>query len=85
MYQITDEEFEKAQRIIDEYHRERQQQAEWDLEEDEPDDEDYYERLEEDKELELAERAFNCRCGAWRFNSDKTKVLHLADCICGAE
>lgn len=40
---------------------------------------------EDEKQNELAERAFACTCGAWTFNKERTKVLHVADCICGAE
>jgi hypothetical protein len=80
---ITEEEFERAQAIIHEYHRERQQQADLELEEDDP--MNYEDEIEERRENERFERALNCECGAWVISQDKTKVLHVADCICGAE
>jgi hypothetical protein len=78
MYQITDDQFDKAQRIIDEYHRERQQQADSDLDDDEeydPDDDDFDEQ----------DTRYYCKCGAWEINPTTGKLVHCADCICGAE
>lgn len=40
--------------------------------------------LEERRENERAEIAMNCSCGAWIFAKNGS-VLHVADCICGAE
>jgi hypothetical protein len=48
------------------------------------DEDDYYERQQEEKENELAERATSCDCGAWQFANDGS-VIHVADCCCGAE
>lgn len=79
MYQITDEEFEKAQRIIDEYHRERQQQAEWDLE----DDEERNDYDPEDDDSDMYDSRLGCECGAWSYGPKG--FIHLADCVCGAE
>jgi hypothetical protein len=83
MYQITDEQYEQAIALINEYQRERQQQADLDLEEDDPmgyEDED---EIEERRENERFERALNCSCGAWVVKNNN--VLHVADCVCGAE
>jgi hypothetical protein len=49
------------------------------------DDEDYFERAQEQRDEERALLAATCKCGAWRFSLDKTQVLHMADCCCGAE
>jgi hypothetical protein len=84
---ITEEQYKAAQAIVDQYHEERQREAELSLDEDDPmywDDEDEDDLIDR-RENELAERAWSCTCGAWTFNTDKTKVLHVADCICGAE
>lgn len=51
---------------------------------DEDDSEDYYERWEEQRAEELAERAASCKCGAWQFAKDGA-VVHVSDCCCGAE
>ena len=48
------------------------------------DEEDYRERMEEQRLEELAERAALCKCGAWQFAKDGS-VVHVADCCCGAE
>jgi hypothetical protein len=82
-FKITEEEFQRAQVVIHEYHRERQQQADLELEEDDPMFEDDEEDIEERRENERFERALNCTCGAWVINQNK--VLHVADCVCGAE
>lgn len=70
---ITKEEYLKAKAIVDEY--------ECDESDEEEDEDDILER----RENESFERALNCDCGAWVLSQDKTKVLHVADCICGAE
>lgn len=44
------------------------------------DDDDAEERAYE----EDAERASNCKCGAWQFDK-KGNVIHVADCCCGAD
>lgn len=79
---ITDEQFNAAQAIIEQYHRERQQQAEWELEDEiyEDDEDD----IEERRENERYEMALNCSCGAWIIGKSGN-ILHCADCICGAE
>lgn len=48
------------------------------------DEDDYRERMEEQRLEELAERASFCKCGAWQFAKDGS-VIHVADCCCGAE
>lgn len=48
------------------------------------DEDDYRERMEEQRLEELAERASFCKCGAWQFAKDGS-VVHVADCCCGAE
>lgn len=52
--------------------------------EDDYDEDDWREEMEERKAEELAERAANCKCGAWQFAKDGS-VVHVADCCCGAE
>lgn len=48
-------------------------------------DEDMWREEREEKEYEeMAERAANCKCGAWQFAKDGS-VIHVADCCCGAE
>jgi len=37
-----------------------------------------------DEEMELLEIASNCTCGAYVITK-QNKVLHVADCYCGAE
>lgn len=37
----------------------------------------------EQREKELEERAMNCSCGAWQ--NIKGRIVHVADCCCGAE
>jgi hypothetical protein len=74
----TYEEYLKAKAIVDEYEAE-------DDDDEIEDDDDYYERQQEAREEERAMIAWNCTCGAWTFNEEKTKVYHVADCICGAE
>ena len=80
MYQITDEQFQNAQRIIEEYHRERQQQADWELEE----DEDEWIRDDEDDGPDMLDSRYLCKCGAWSYDA-AGKLFHHADCVCGAE
>ena len=46
-------------------------------------DEEEYEAIEEAEEERLMDIAMRCTCGAWR--NINGKVLHLADCCCGAE
>jgi hypothetical protein len=84
-FKITEEEFQRAQVVIHEYHRERQQQADLELEEYDPMNFEDEDEIEERRENERFERSLNCECGAWVMSQDKTKVLHVADCICGAE
>lgn len=78
MYQITDEEFQKAQAVIDEYHRERQQQADWELE-----DEEYDNGYDPDDDDDEYDSRHGCQCGAWSYGPKG--FIHQADCICGAE
>jgi hypothetical protein len=44
------------------------------------DDDDY----EEDFYTQSEHLASTCRCGAWKFGKNGV-VLHVADCVCGAE
>lgn len=85
-FSISEEEYLKAQAIINEYHRERQQQADHELEEDEYDnwDDEDEDDIEERRETERYERALNCSCGAWQISKTGT-VIHVADCYCGAD
>lgn len=77
---ITEEEYQKACKIIDQYHKERaEEEHEWTDE----DQEDYDRYEEEDREQEEYEIALNCSCGAWQLHNNK--VIHIADCVCGAE
>lgn len=75
---ITKEQYEDYKRLVQEYeeaeYEENQRDADDELNDD-WDDED-----EGDIEDTIAA---NCRCGAWIFG--KSGVLHVADCICGAE
>jgi hypothetical protein len=86
---ITLEEYQRAKAIVDQYERDEceqaQRQAEWELEDDEPEFNDHSEDDEMDELMEKASLAFSCKCGAYQFNSDRTKVIHIADCICGAD
>lgn len=79
---ITEEEYKKAQAIVDQYHEERQREADWDLEDDDFDRGDA-EDEEDERYQEEYETALNCSCGAWIIR-DNT-VYHIADCFCGAE
>lgn len=45
--------------------------------------EDYEERIREERQEELFERAAACTCGAWV--AKDWEVYHVADCCCGAE
>lgn len=77
---ITEEEYQKACKIIDQYHKERQEEAdEWN----EDDERDYDRDDEEDREMEEYEFALNCSCGAWQLHNGR--AIHVADCVCGAE
>lgn len=83
---ITESEYLKAKAIVEEYERDQFEDGTREAEEelnqfDEQDEDD----IEEERQNDLACRAYSCTCGAWTFNKDKTKVLHVADCICGAE
>lgn len=78
---ITKEEYLKAKAIVDEYEQEEYEQGMRDAEEDDDFDED---DLEEQREMERAETAMNCSCGAWVIGKDG-RGYHVADCICGAE
>jgi uncharacterized Zn finger protein (UPF0148 family) len=49
--------------------------------EDDGRDEDFY---QEQREMELGQRAANCKCGAWQM-AKNGEVIHVADCCCGAE
>lgn len=77
---ITEEEYQKACKIIDQYHRE---QAEAEHEWTDEDQEDYDRYEEEDREQDEYEIALNCSCGAWQLHNGRAH--HIADCICGAE
>lgn len=90
-FMITEEEYKKAKAIVEEYeleefetgHRIADEELnfmDYDDEEDE-DEDDIIERLANDR----FELALSCSCGAWTLSEDKTKVFHVADCICGAE
>jgi hypothetical protein len=83
---ITESEYLKAKAIVDQYERdefeEKQRQADEEICFDEDDDED---DILERRENESFERALSCSCGAWILSQDKTNVLHVADCICGAD
>lgn len=46
-------------------------------------DEEWQEFLEESEKEELNELAANCKCGAWQFKNGN--VIHVADCVCGAQ
>jgi hypothetical protein len=78
---VTEDEYKAAQAIVDQYHQERQQQAEWDLEDDD------FESDPEDCEWCgkpgwqcKCEAAMSCTCGAYTKGG-----IHVADCICGAD
>lgn len=81
---ITQSEYEKAKRIVDEFENSERYQGYLDAEEDEDDGRDWEEEEREREYEELAERASSCKCGAWQFNK-KGDVVHIADCCCGAE
>lgn len=51
---------------------------------DDVDIEDERERYLEQREEEMAMLAASCKCGAWQFAKDG-RVIHVADCCCGAE
>jgi hypothetical protein len=78
---ISEEQYNEACKIIDQYHLERQQEAENDLD----DDWDQYDEDDEEleREMEEYETALNCTCGAWQLI--KGRAIHIADCFCGAE
>lgn len=84
-FSISEEEYLKAQAIINEYHRERQQQADHELEEDDMDNwEDDEDAIEQQFGDYRTEAAMNCTCGAWGFSKTGV-VVHVSDCICGAD
>lgn len=84
---ITQDDYLKAKAIVDEYERDeferlqREADEELNFMDDDEDEDDILERLENDR----FELALSCSCGAWTISADKTKVFHVADCICGAE
>lgn len=88
---ITEEEYIKAKAIVDQYERNEYEENQGDADDaineigDYGDDEEDEDDIIERREIERAEIAYNCSCGAWVFSTDRTKVLHVADCICGAE
>lgn len=45
---------------------------------------DYYDELREQELEARIDMALSCTCGAWHVTKDN-KVIHSADCICGAE
>lgn len=86
---ITEEEYLKAKAIVDQYERDeferKQREADDEINDMFGDDEEDGDDLIERRENERYERALNCSCGAWCLSQDKTRVLHVADCVCGAE
>jgi len=80
---ITEEEYNQACKIIDQYHLERQQEAEDDMDDDLDQDDEDDEELE--REIEEYSTALNCTCGAWVISKTTGKAIHIADCFCGSE
>lgn len=73
--------YEAEQQII---KLKNQVEPNW-MDDDEYDDMGYDEDDEEERQYqEDAERASNCKCGAWTFGKDGN-VYHVADCYCGAD
>lgn len=75
---ITEEEYQKALRVVEDY--EYQQKVE-----NEPDDDEYEDDPEEcdycGRVSCICEYVNNCTCGAWSWGNNGP--MHVADCICG--
>lgn len=83
---ITYEQYREAKAIVEEYEEYFRHEGYLEADEALDDDWDRDWELEEQEreEEERAERAANCKCGAWKFGKDG-QVCHVADCYCGAE
>jgi len=79
---ITFKQYEEAKKIVEQY--EEYLRYEEELDDDDYDERDWEEEKAERRFEEDAERAALCKCGAWQFNKTGI-VIHVADCICGAE
>lgn len=82
---ITEEQYNEACKIIDQYHLERQQEAENELDEEDNWDQDDEDDRELELEMERYATALNCKCGAWVISKTTGQAIHIADCCCGAE
>lgn len=75
---ITEEEYQKALRVVEDY--EYQQKVE-----NEPDDDEYDDDPEECDDCGrmncICDYVNNCSCGAWKWGNNGP--MHVADCICG--
>lgn len=74
---ITEEQYQAALTIIDEYEKEQMRLNDFDDDfEDEPEECDDCGRLNC-----ICEYVNGCTCGAWRWGN--SGPVHVADCICG--
>ena len=76
---ITEEEYKRAQEIVDQYHEEQQREADLDMDDD---DDDIVEECDDCGRINcICDIASGCTCGAWVWSSKG--LAHVSDCICG--
>jgi len=76
---MTDEEIKQIRQIVLDVLQEQKK-----FEEEQYDDDWEDEREYDEDDFDEYDGRYNCKCGAWQ-TSNTGKLIHIADCCCGAE
>lgn len=78
---ITKEQYEYYKKLVEEYEQAEYEEKSREAEEELNDD---WDSGDEDDDFDPYDSRHLCKCGAWITRNDG-KLIHVADCVCGAE